>query len=220
MVDNDRQPFRVIGQAAFDGTGLIRETGCHPALRYVTVRVDPREPKSLSSAVAFIAQTPARIVVVPVWSSRAEHWRLFRQAAESFKDVLFIVAAGDEGRDIDQAPTWPAAFKLANMLVVTSGIGDAERLSIKGNRGPETIDAVVLQGSVETTSQPSEPASPSAWAAMNAAWAIACTMRNEKRQPAADELKVRFLAVRRQKASFDNHRLFDPVCRAQGSARP
>ena len=65
---------------------------------------------SLAKAAAFIAQTPARVVVVPMWTANADEWAAFGMAIKAFADLLFIAAAGDEGRDIDRAPVWPAAF--------------------------------------------------------------------------------------------------------------
>jgi hypothetical protein len=38
--------------------------------------------------------------------------------------MLFVVAAGNYGRNIDDQPLYPAAFTLANMVVVTSATAD------------------------------------------------------------------------------------------------
>jgi hypothetical protein len=220
MVDNDRRPFPANPAATpanwgGDGSERVREIGCFPAVRIVPVRIIPSDPASLAKAVAFVALTPARIVVVPMWSSRSDDWEPFRQAAERF-DLLFIVAAGDEGRDIDKEPVWPAAFKLANVVVVTSGVGDAQKLSPRGNRGPGTIDAVVLQGSIETTVQPKEPATATGWAATAAAWSLACGLHRHTPPLSAHELKTRLLAMRRPTPSADKHWLIDPICPPAG----
>jgi hypothetical protein len=220
MVDNDRQPFAANALATpanwgGDGSERVREIGCYPTVRIVPIRILPSDPSSLAKAVAFVAATPARIVVVPMWSSRPHDWELFRQAAERF-NLLFIVAAGDEGRDIDKEPVWPAAFKLANVVVVTSGVGDAQKLSPRGNRGPGTIDAVVLQGSIETTIQLKEPATPTGWAATAAAWSLACGLHRNAPTLSAYELKTRLLAMRRPTPSADGHWLIEPICPPAG----
>ena len=122
FVDNDNRPYHASGDAGAwggDGNALVRAIGA-AGRRIVPVRIDPDDPRSLARAVAFVAHTPARIVVVPAWSGKQSDWGPFRQAAIHFKDLLFFVAAGDEGKDIDREPVWPAAFGLANVLVVSA----------------------------------------------------------------------------------------------------
>jgi hypothetical protein len=120
--DHDNRPFdRSSGRAPAnwggDGTELARALGL-PGRRLVPVRIKPGEPESLGRAVAFIAQTPARLVVVPMWSSRQSDWTAFAQAAARFSDLLFVAAAGDG--ESDEEPVWPTGFGLANVLTVTS----------------------------------------------------------------------------------------------------
>jgi hypothetical protein len=117
----------------------------------VPVRVDARDPASLARAVAFIAQTPARIVVVPTWGQRKEDWQPFRRAVEHFSQLLFIVAAGDDGKDLDKDPVYPAAFALPNVLVVSAArAGPHTPRSVQilpaANWGSNSVDAVALSG--------------------------------------------------------------------------
>ena len=90
LVDKDNRPFgdsRADTPAHWGGDGTIVAGNILDATigtRLVPVRVDPRNPASLARAVAFIAQTPARIVVVPMWGPRKEDWQPFRQAVEHF----------------------------------------------------------------------------------------------------------------------------------------
>jgi len=104
-----------------DGTALarvilnVREI----PTRLIAVRIDPDRPAALAPAVAFIARTPAAIIVVPMWGTRAD-WEPFRQTAQQFPQLLFIVAAGDGNTDLDKDPVYPAAFGLDNVLVVSA----------------------------------------------------------------------------------------------------
>jgi hypothetical protein len=146
LVDNDNRPFG--GDGAALATNLLDPT---IGARLVPVRVDPRNPASLARAVAFIAQTPARIVVVPMWSPSREDWQLFRQAAERSPQLLFVVAAGDDARDLDKDPVYPAAFALPNVVVVSAagtGPNAPRRVQIlpTANWGANTVDAVALTG--------------------------------------------------------------------------
>ena len=146
LVDNDNRPFG--GDATTLATNLLDST---IGARLVPVRVDPRNPASLARAVAFIAQTPARIVAVPMWGLRKDDWQLFRQAAERFPQLLLVVAAGDDGKDLDKEPVYPAAFALPNVLVVAAARADSNTLrsvqiSPTANWGANTVDAVALAG--------------------------------------------------------------------------
>jgi hypothetical protein len=138
FVDGDIRPFNARSAdtpAAWGGDAneLIRAVG-RGGRRVVPVRIDTGDPISLAKAAAFIAQTPARIVVVPMSTRGAAEWEALGMAIKAFPDLLFIAAAGDEGRDID--PDWPAALAQPNVLVVSaSGAAGA-------NFGRDTVAAL------------------------------------------------------------------------------
>ena len=60
-------------------------------------------------------------------SNHARDWDAFEGAARRHPDLLFIVSAGNNNRDIDIEPVYPASLTLKNMLVVTSSAGDGYR---------------------------------------------------------------------------------------------
>jgi hypothetical protein len=97
--------------------------------RLVAVRIAPANPASIAQAVGFVAQTPARVVVVPMWSADEAYWRHFRDAAMRFKTILFIAAAGEGA---DPAKLYPAAFGLDNVLAVTAGDASADSKGFGG----------------------------------------------------------------------------------------
>jgi len=155
LVDGDNRPFgdnRAQTRPHWGGEGTTLAINIlDPTIgaRLVPVRVDPRDPTSLARAVAFIARTPARIVAVPMWGPRKEDWQPFRQAVEHFRQLLFVVAAGDDGKDLDTASAYPAAFALPNVLVVTAASTVANRVPstqilVTANWGGNTVDAVAL----------------------------------------------------------------------------
>jgi hypothetical protein len=166
--DADNRPFAARGAANWggDGTLLARALG-GTGRRLVAVRISPTDPASLARAVAFIAATPARIAVVPMWSSAKAAWEPFRQAVLQHGDLLLIAAAGDEGKDIDREPVWPAAFQLANVLVVTAPPGGSGEADSVPNGGARLVDAVVTGG------QGRSPPANTSLAAMLAADALA-----------------------------------------------
>jgi hypothetical protein len=154
LLDRDNRPFgekreQTPASHGGDGTrlalGMIDGVG---DVRLVAVRVDPGDPMSLARGIAFVAQTPARVVVVPMWSARSEDWQAFRQAVQHFAHLLVIVAAGDESRNLDTTPSYPAAFQLPNVLVVTAAdaghpAGTSPGIAATANWGGSTVDAVV-----------------------------------------------------------------------------
>ena len=131
---NDNRPFdksrgHTPPEWGGDATSIASAMLEDARVRIVAIRIIPSDFASLARAIAFTAQTPARIAVVPMWSSRREDWDGFAQAASHFKDVLFIVA-GSEAPD----PVFPAALNLENTIAVSSsrfgaskGFGGAAR---------------------------------------------------------------------------------------------
>jgi len=115
--DRDRQPLdKSRGDTrpewGGDGTAIANFLSVD-GTRLVPVRVNPADPVSLARAVAFVAQTPARVAIVPMWGAKREAWEPFRQAASRFKDILLIVPAG-----AGSEPVYPAALGLDNVLAV------------------------------------------------------------------------------------------------------
>jgi subtilisin family serine protease len=144
--DGDNEPFDVVpGRegAAFalhHGTSvasiLLREA---PNVRLVPYRFNPRDFGSFAHIVEHIAKGPARIATMALGGSRQEDWRPFAEAAAAHPEILFIVSAGNDGRDIDHEPVYPASFDLQNMIVVTSS-DDFGRTPDESNWGVKSVD--------------------------------------------------------------------------------
>ncbi|MDH3638978.1 MAG: S8/S53 family peptidase [Gammaproteobacteria bacterium] len=82
------------------------------------------------------------ILGMPLGSNRSNDWKMFSEVAGSHPDLLFIVSAGNQGRNIDQNPVFPASLPLENMLVVTSA-DDYGRPAQGSNWGPNSVDLLV-----------------------------------------------------------------------------
>lgn len=154
--DGDGEPFDLApGQESEQGERhgtrvasiLLREA---PAARLAPYRFKARDFDSFARAVEDIARGPARIVSMSLGGYKSADWQPFRAAAQAHPDILFVISAGNDGRDIDKEPVYPASFDLANALVVTST--DAfGRLPKESNWGRESVDISTPGERIETT---------------------------------------------------------------------
>lgn len=145
LVDGDDRPFDLDqSRNAFfprrHGTAvasiLAREA---PEARILPYRFGLDRADGVARILAHARGHGARIVLVPLGNGRAEDWAEFRAVAEANPDLLFVVSAGNDARDIDARPVYPAAFGLANQITVGSCTGDG-RIAPDSNWGARTVD--------------------------------------------------------------------------------
>jgi hypothetical protein len=149
--------------ASRPGTALAREILREaPRCRLVVARLKAGDPLAPARAASFVASGPARIVAVDVTGSdAAADWDTFRQAALTYPDLLFMLAAGDGARNLDAQPLYPHSFALDNMMVVTAGDETGQPLS-GSSYGARTVDVVIaipIVAAVEAD-DPAQAASP------------------------------------------------------------
>ena len=146
--DDDARPFDLdTGASVFQprrhGTAVasivLREA---PGAALVPVRYPRPDMARMADAVTFLRDAGVRIVLMALGSNRQDLWDGFATAAHAAPDVLFVVSAGNDGRDIDAEPVFPAALDLANMVVVTSADGFG-RLAPGSNWGAHAVDVMV-----------------------------------------------------------------------------
>jgi len=130
MADNDRQPFdRTKGatppQWGGDGTAVASFL-LGGVVRLVPVRVDPADPGSLARAVAFMAQTPARLVLLPIADARPDALEGLRRAAVRYKSLSIILPAA-EGDAIAEA-----LKGLDNVITVRQGAAGVDATGFGG----------------------------------------------------------------------------------------
>jgi hypothetical protein len=132
LIDQDRKPFdgskgSTRPEWGGDGTLIASVLSGGRGVRLVPVRVEPTDPASLARAVVFVAQTPARVVVLAMWGTMRQDWEPLRQAAMRFKDVLVIVPAGKGAEAI-----YPAALGLDNVVAVEQGTAGVDAAGFGG----------------------------------------------------------------------------------------
>lgn len=103
------------------------------------------DPRRFRLLVEDMRRKGVRIANLSMGSAdpRAEPaWQEIAAAMRAAPEILFVVAAGNEGRDIDQQPSYPAAFRLANVLMVGS-VDTAGSVSPLSNYGMSVDVAAV-----------------------------------------------------------------------------
>ncbi|MBX2826321.1 MAG: S8/S53 family peptidase, partial [Gammaproteobacteria bacterium] len=85
------------------------------------------------------AQNQVAVVGMPLGSDRLSDWVDFQEAAEAHPDILFVVSAGNNGRNIEQRPVYPATLDISNILVVSSA-DDFVRPAARTNWGRLSVD--------------------------------------------------------------------------------
>jgi hypothetical protein len=131
LEDNDRRPFDKSKGGAWreqgaDGTAIASFVIGAEETRLVPVRLNPADPASPARALAFVAQTPARVALAPISGIKPEAWEPLRQAATRFKDILIILPVS--GSDT----TSPAVLGLDNVLAVEPGSESADAVGFGG----------------------------------------------------------------------------------------
>jgi hypothetical protein len=118
---------------------ILREA---PAARLIPYRYPRPDMSRMTALVGNAAANGVLIVNLSMGSNKHEDWDVFAHAAKAHPDMLFVVSAGNNGRDIDQQPVYPAALPLDNIITVTSGELTGE-LAQGSNSGVRAVDLLV-----------------------------------------------------------------------------
>ncbi len=118
---------------------LLREA---PRVALVPYRYPRPDMQRMQDLVKHAADNEVRIIGLPLGGNKRDEWLAFEAAALEHPDILFVASAGNNGRDIDQSPVYPAALTLPNLLVVTSA--DDFAMPAEGvNWGRASVDYMV-----------------------------------------------------------------------------
>ena len=104
----------------------------------------------MGDLVSHAYENGARIVNVSLASAEFSVWKEFRDAVAKYPDLLFVVAAGNDARDIDKKPVYPAAFNLDNLVVVTAS-NKAGDLVSSANWGRKSVDLIAPAKKLQVT---------------------------------------------------------------------
>ncbi|HEX6266895.1 MAG TPA: S8 family serine peptidase, partial [Burkholderiales bacterium] len=134
-----RSPFFPQRHGTRTASLLLEEA---PYARLIPYRYPRADMARMASLVDAAAKAGARIVTVAMGSNARDEWEAYAQAVRRHPQMLFIVSAGNDGRDLDREPVYPAALELANQLTVSSAEDDG-RLARGSNWGRRAVDLLV-----------------------------------------------------------------------------
>lgn len=141
-----------IGDNALGISGVAWETSLLP-LKFL----DQNGSGSAADAIAAIlyaASNGARIINAS-WGG-AGYSQALADAIELARKhkVLVVTAAGNEGRDNDRRPTYPAGYEIDNILAVAASDRN-DHLAEYSNFGPETVDLTAPGSTILSTDRKS-----------------------------------------------------------------
>ena len=144
--ENDAQPYDYAEDIYSTVAGY--DHGTHVAgiaaqgsdeIAILPIRYPKSDKEWFYEAIQYVHARGSRIVNVSIGSDDKEDWEEFGKAVEDHPDMLFVVAAGNEERDIDIEPSYPPSFDHSNILVVAA-IDENGELADFSNYGKSSVD--------------------------------------------------------------------------------
>lgn len=127
---------------------LLREA---PRVRLIPYRYPRPDMRRFAALIDDAAAKGARILTMSLGSDDREEWQSFAAAAARHPEMLFVVSAGNDGRDLDREPVYPAALDIANKITVTSADPATGRPAPGSNWGAGTVDLAVAAEEIPAT---------------------------------------------------------------------
>jgi hypothetical protein len=134
-----RSPFFPQRHGTQTASLLLREA---PVAQLIPYRYPRPDMTRMADLIEDAAADGAIILNLSLGSNRKQEWLAFATAAAAHPEMLFVVSAGNNGRDIDSQPVYPAALELENILVVSSA-DPSGRPAQGSNWGRESVDLLV-----------------------------------------------------------------------------
>jgi hypothetical protein len=120
----DRFPYAATGGDTDLMRALVERLPSPSPLALLPVRIDAAVPLSVAQGLAFVGRTPARIVLVPLWSANRADWEPFRQAALHFSALRIVVPACADRPSDGTSPVYPRDLGVPNIVTAPSGADD------------------------------------------------------------------------------------------------
>ena len=215
--DPSRSPFFPQRHGTRTASLLLEEA---PFARLIPYRYPRADMSRMADVVQAAAKAGASIMMLAMGSNDRAQWGAYAQAARRHPEMLFIVSAGNDGRDLDRDPVYPAALGLANQLTASSSEEDGT-LARGSNWGRRSVDLLVPAERILVTGFDGRRifASGASYAAVRVAALAACLLAGHP-QWRAKELREAILARAHPLGAgrWSAHGLLpDPVARDRGA---
>ena len=113
-----------------------------PIATLVPYRYPRPDMSRMGELVEHAAARGVTVVNLSLGGTNAGEWASFAQAARRHPEMLFVASAGNDGRDIEEEPVYPAALGLSNLITATSASDNG--LPAQGsNWGARSVDLLV-----------------------------------------------------------------------------
>lgn len=148
-----------------------------PNITIMPYRFPRLDMARMSDLITHASKNGARIVNVSLASAEYEKWGAFHDAVALYPTLLFVVAAGNDAKDIDVEPMYPAAFDLPNLIVVTASTNQGH-LAAYANWGVQSVDLVAPANKIEVMDFSGQPkwVGGSSYAAARVSGLAACIL--------------------------------------------
>lgn len=214
-----RSPFFPQRHGTQTASLVLREA---PHAGLVPYRYPRPDMARMSELIEDAAAKGLVVLNLSLGGNHAGQWQAFGEAAAEHPEMLFVVSAGNNGRDIDSQPVYPASLDLENMLVVSSADADG-RPAEGSNWGRESVDLLVPAEEVLVTDFYGLPkvVSGSSYAAARVS-ALAVCLLEANPEWRASELKEAIVALAQVPAAGESAYsihgfLPDPAARQRGA---
>lgn len=138
-VDTSRSMFFPRHHGTRMASVLLQEA---PRIRLIPYRYPRPDMTRMRDLVADADANGTKVVAMAMGSNQSNDWTAFEQAARTRPHMLFVISAGNNGRNIDERAVYPAALGLENAIVVTSSYRDG-RLAEGSNWGLRSVDLML-----------------------------------------------------------------------------
>jgi len=141
----------VIGAATQNGIGIA---GINPEVSLIAIRAVPdnsdETDANVIAAFEFAAEQGAKVVNCSFGKAVSSQAVGDTIEALAAKDLLVVVAAGNDSEDNNVAPIFPANFRTSKMIVVAS-INSSGKLSYFSNYGMDKVDLAAPGSNILST---------------------------------------------------------------------
>ena len=110
-----------------------------PDIKTAIYRFPALQMCKFKNLIEEISKNSLKVVNLSMGSSNKKDWECFLSAAKKHSNLIFVVSAGNNKKNIDIKPIYPASFNLKNIITVSSSTKNGQ-LGRDSNYGFKNVD--------------------------------------------------------------------------------